>query len=104
MRHTKKQKAPKPDCSLRCQEQLAKAIARVKGADSDAARALQELERQRGDAACDSEIIIFPLAGKWLVGPEHELRQMVDRQVQAQLERVERMRRGQTKQPRDKSL
>lgn len=56
--------------SLKSQEELARAVARTKGQNSEAAKALRELEvrRDRGE-----DVIVFPLRGRWLVGPQDEV-------------------------------
>lgn len=76
---------------LKCQEDLAKVVARAKGENSEAARALQELERQRAAADAGELIMIFPLAGGWVVGNEEQVRSAVNTRRQAQRARTAKM-------------
>lgn len=55
---------------MKCQEMLARAVARTKGQESAAAKALAEFELRRGHG---EDVIIFPFRGKWLVGSADEL-------------------------------
>lgn len=62
---------------MKCQEMLARAVARTKGKESAAAKALAEFDARRGDG---EDVIIFPFRGKWLVGSAEELRRHSDEQ------------------------
>jgi hypothetical protein len=55
---------------VRSQEDLARAIAKTKGEQSEAAKALRELDARRSSG---EEVVIFPLRGRWLVGPPAEV-------------------------------
>lgn len=49
---------------MRCQEDIARAIAKVRGPESPVAQALVELERRR---SLGDEVILVSFRGKWLV-------------------------------------
>lgn len=55
---------------MKCQEELARAIAKAKGEESEAARALKDYEARRAQG---EDVIVFPLRGTWLVGPADSL-------------------------------
>lgn len=65
--------APTP--GLKCQELLARAVAKTKGVRCAAALALTEFVKRSADGEC---VIMFPLRGKWLVGTEQEMQIEVD--------------------------
>lgn len=62
-----------PD-TIRCQRTLAQQIARVQGEDSPAGRALKEFNERlsRGE-----QVVVFPLRGRWLVGPPEDVQEAV---------------------------
>lgn len=63
--------------NMKCQEILARAVARTKGKESAAAKALVEFESRR---AGGEDVILFPFRGKWLVGSADELRRLGEQQ------------------------
>lgn len=50
-------------------------IARMRGPESEAAKALQELERRR---AAGEEVIVVSMRGRWHVAPADELSEMAN--------------------------
>ena len=62
--------------ALKCQEAVARAVAKTKGVESTAARALAEFVKRR---EAGEGVVMFPLRGKWLVAPASEVQTESDR-------------------------
>ncbi len=58
---------------MKCQEALARLVAKTKGDESEAAKALREFESRRAQG---EDVIVFPLRGRWLVGSAQQLAQV----------------------------
>jgi hypothetical protein len=66
--------APKP--AVKCQEALARAVAKTKGENSSAGKALAQFLKRR---EAGEDVVMFPLRGKWLVAPASEVQTESDR-------------------------
>jgi hypothetical protein len=57
--------------ALKCQEALARVVAKARGQQSVAALALVEFVARR---AAGEDVIVYPFRGKWLVGSESAMK------------------------------